>query len=348
VKKALVTGVAGQDGTYLSEFLIKRGYEVSGTVSSLISGDYLKNKNYLAGVEVKEIDMRDNKHLSRLIKEKQFDEVYNLASLSSPHVSFAQPKLAFDVNSSGTLNILEAIRLESPQTKMYQASTSELFGGIPDYSPQDEKTPFNPRSPYAVSKLAAHHLVVNYRQAYGIRCCCGILFNHESNRRADNFVTKKISNWIKEYSDDSSVSPLELGNLNAKRDWGHSKDFIEAMWMMLNPQNDTDVNDYREYVVGTGKTYSIKEFISKALAQKGKSIRWVHDRTIEISHGKKIHKTNVDKGINENEKVIIRVEPKYWRPVEVIEVKANYEKIKSTLGWEPKTNIDDIIKELLE
>ena len=349
-KKALITGVAGQDGTYLSEFLINKGYEVHGIISSYESSDFIRHRDLLKDVTLHPLDITIQEGIWNCIRKNQFDEIYNLASLSSPALSFQNPGKAFEVNSNSVLYMLEAIRRESPQTKFYQASSSELFGGIPNDVPQNEKTIFHPRSPYGVSKLSAHWLAVNYREAYGLKCCAGILFNHESHRRQGKFVTRKICDWINAYRKGDNT-PLVLGNMNAKRDWGHADDFIRAMWMMMNPEDNWKGKSepvFDEYVVGTGESISIKKFIEKGLNLIGKSVSWEKDSDILYHHDSIDEVIPVEKGVDESGNTIIKVSSEYWRPAEVVEVRANAEKIKKTLGWEPKLKIDDIIKEMIE
>ena len=348
--KALITGVAGQDGTYLSEFLINKGYEVHGIISSYESSDFIRHRDLIKGVTLHALDITIQEGVWDIVKKHNFDEIYNLASLSSPAQSFNNPAKVFEVNSRGVLSFLEAIRRESPKTKFYQASSSELFGGLPDNVPQDENTNFHPRSPYGVSKLSAHWLVVNYREAYGLNCCAGILFNHESHRRQGNYVTRKICEWIKAYRE-GDVAPLVLGNINAKRDWGNAKDFVRAMWLMMNPEENwigEGEAKFDEYVVGTGESISIKNFIEKGLGFVGKSVTWEQDKDILYHHDSIDEVIPVEKGVDESGNTIIKVSSEFWRPAEVVEVRANAEKIKKTLGWEPKLKIDDIIKAMIE
>lgn len=346
-KKVLITGIAGQDGTYLTEFLKAKNYKIEGIISSRNSKDYDRHSLFLSDIKINFVDISDEESIIDLVRNQQYDEIYNLASFSSPHLSFENPKRCFQVNSSGVINFLESIRLYSPHTKFFQASSSEMFGGVPLHSPQNEETPFNPKSPYAVSKLAAHWSVVNYREAYGLKCCSGILFNHESPRRQGMFVTRKISDWVKNYALDGFTETLKLGNLEAKRDWGHSKDYVRAMWMMLNYNTDK-IENYQDYVIGTGKTYSIKEFIEFSFQKINKKINWVHDREILVTHGVKSEKVLVDKGVDETGKTLIEVVNDFWRPSEVIEVRADSSKIKEELGWQAEISIHQIIDELLD
>ena len=350
--KALITGIAGQDGTYLAEYLWEKDYEVHGIIRSYESQDFIRHEHLLKNAKLHNLDLTNADDVKDLISMHRFDEIYNLASQSSPSISFEQPLETFDVNTNSPLFLLEAIRHFSPETRFYQASSSELFGGIPEYAPQDEQTGFHPRSPYGVSKLAAYWLVVNYREAYGLNCCSGILFNHESPRRRGDFVTKKICEWIKQYAVGENDGPLVLGNINAKRDWGHSRDFVRAMWMMLNPDKlespfCQDEPVFKEFVVGTGISYSIKNFIEIALKKYGKSITWKAAGSLHNKHGRKDTQIELEEGISENGDVIVTVSKEFWRPAEVIEVRANPGKIKEELGWESLVSLDQLIDELL-
>lgn len=351
--KALISGVAGQDGTYLSQFLMGKGYEVHGLISSNQSADYLRHRELLSGVNIHQMDITDFSAVGQIIQQENFDEVYNLASLSSPSQSFEQPFKTFHVNTQSVLNFLESIRRLSSDTRFYQASSSELFGGMPEDVPQHEGTRFHPRSPYGVSKLAAHWLVINYREAYNMPCCAGILFNHESPRRQGSFVTKKICDWVKSYRRREHKGPLMLGNVNARRDWGHSKDFVRAMWMMLN----TDKLDepyrkrkpvYGEYVVGTGRCHSIKEFITLALRQCSVAIEWKITGKFPLQHGREMQEIDLEEAFAADGEKLVGVSEEYWRPAEVIEVRAESFRIREELGWEPDYTLEEIIAEMLE
>ena len=310
-KSAIITGVCGQDGSYLAEFLIKKGYEVTGIYrrSSQAHFDNLceATRNKMSLVEG---DITDSGFVTKLIQERVPDEIYNLAAQSHVATSFKQPSLTFQVNLNGTLNLLEAIKQFSPQTKFYQASTSELFGKVKQ-SPQNENTNFHPRSPYGVSKMAAHSLTINYRESYNIFACCGILFNHESPRRGDNFVTKSIAKQVAEIKK-GKRDILTVGNVTAKRDWGYAPDYVEAMWMML--QNKTP----QDYVIATGKTHSVKDFIDAAYDAAG------------------IYNCGYEEDIS------------LLRPAEVDYLCGDYTKAKTELGWSPTTTFSELVKKMVE
>ena len=335
MKKALITGITGQDGSYLAEFLLNKGYEVHGIKrrTSLINTyriDHLyeeideKNRRFI----LHHGDMTDSTSLIRIIQQIQPDEIYNLAAQSHVAVSFEEPEYTADSDGMGALRILEAIRilkLES-KTKYYQASTSELYGKVQE-TPQTETTPFYPRSPYAIAKLYAHWITINYRDAYGIYACNGILFNHESPVRGETFVTRKITKALVRIKL-GLQKILYLGNLNAKRDWGHAKDYVEAQWLMLQQSQPED------FVIATGKQYSIREFISLAVKNLDMKITW--------------------KGIGLNEvgsvngKDIIKIDSRYFRPTEVETLLGDASKAKNKLKWSPKITFEQLVKEMIE
>jgi len=338
MKKALISGVTGQDGSYLAEFLLNKGYEVHGIkrrASSLNTSriDHLyhdlheKDGNFVLHYG----DMTDASNLIRIVQKIQPDEIYNLAAMSHVKVSYEMPEYTADTDGLGTLRLLEAIRtlgLES-KTKFYQASTSELFSGKPGEVPQNENTPFYPRSPYGVAKLYAYWITVNYREAYNMFACNGILFNHESPKRGETFVTKKITQAatrIKLGLQDK----LYLGNLNAKRDWGHSKDSVEAMWLMLQQPEPDD------YVIATGKQHSVREFCELVFKELGIELEW---------QGQGIDEKGIDKKTN---KVIIEVDSKYFRPAEVESLLGDSTKAREKLGWKPKISFEELVKEMVE
>ena len=336
MKKALITGITGQDGSYLSELLLAKGYEVNGIIrraSSFNTGriDHL----YQAPCENKRKfilhygDLTDATNIIRLIKKIQPDEIYNLGAQSHVKVSFESPEYTANSDGIGTLRILEAIRLLGLErkTKFYQASTSEMFGATPP--PQDENTKFHPRSPYGVAKLYSHWITINYREAYNIFAVSGILFNHESPRRGETFVTKKITRAATRIKL-GLQKKLFLGNLNSKRDWGHAKDYIMAMYLMLQ-QNKAD-----DYVIATGKQYSVREFCELAFKELGIEIIW---------QGKGISEKGIDKKTN---KAIIEVHPDYFRPTEVNSLLGNPKKAKEKLGWEAKISFENLIKEMIQ
>ena len=335
-KIALIFGVTGQDGAYLSKFLLKKNYKVYGVKrrSSIINtqriDDIYKDINFKSNFVLCYGDLTDSFSILSLIKKIKPDEIYNLAAQSHVQVSFEVPEYSADVNGLGTLRILEAIKnlnLEN-KVKFYQAGTSEMFGRTKEKF-QNEKTSFYPASPYGVSKSFAHWITVNYREAYGIFACNGILFNHESPIRGETFVTQKIIQGLMRIKK-GKQNKIFLGNLYSKRDWGHARDYVEAMWKMMQQKKPDD------YVIATGKTITIKEFINKASKKIGFKLKWV---------GKGIH----EKAINtENKKFIIECKKRYFRPVEVDSLKGNTQKAKKLLKWSPKTSIDDLIDEMIQ
>jgi GDPmannose 4,6-dehydratase len=318
-KRALITGVTGQDGSYLAELLLEKGYEVHGVVrrSSTINrvridhlqhghpGEKAQSRLYLHYG-----DLTDSGGLNRLIKSVRPDEVYNLAAQSHVHISFDQPEYTGDADALGTTRLLEAIRTMGLPTRYYQASTSELFGMSP--APQNEQSPFHPRSPYAVAKLYAHWMTVNYREAHGMFACSGILFNHESPRRGENFVTRKVTRGVAQIVAEGE-GKLHLGTLDTRRDWGHARDYVEAMWLMLQQPEPDD------YVIGTGESHSVKDLVSLAFGLVGMS--W--------------------------EKHVV-LDPTYIRPAEVEDLRADANRAFKKLGWRPRTKFTDLIREMLE
>jgi len=332
----LIFGVTGQDGAYLSKFLLKKNYKVYGVKrrSSIINtqriDDIYKDINFKSNFVLCYGDLTDSSSILSLIKKIKPNEIYNLAAQSHVKVSFEVPEYSADVNGLGTLRILEAIKnlnLEN-KVRLYQAGTSEMFGRTKEKF-QNEKTSFYPASPYGVSKSFAHWITVNYREAYGIFACNGILFNHESPIRGETFVTQKIIQGLMRIKK-GEQNKLFLGNLYSKRDWGHARDYVEAMWKMMQQKKPDD------YVIATGKTITIKEFVNKAAKKIGFKLKWV---------GKGIH----EKAINtENKKFIIECKKRYFRPVEVDSLKGNAQKAKKLLKWSPKTSIDDLIDEMIQ
>ena len=335
-KKALIFGVTGQDGAYLSKFLLKKKYDVYGVKrrSSIINtqriDDIYKDINYKSNFTLLYGDLTDASSILNLIKKVSPNEIYNLAAQSHVKVSFEVPEYSADVNGLGTLRILEAIRSLNldRKVKFYQAGTSEMFGSTKEKS-QHEKTPFRPVSPYGVSKCFAHWITKNYRDAYGIFACNGILFNHESPIRGETFVTKKIIQGLIKIKR-GKQKKLFLGNLYSKRDWGHARDYVEAMWKMLQYKKPED------FVIGTGKTYTIKDFINRVAKKMNLNIKW---------RGKGIQ----EKAINiDNKKVIIECRKRYFRPLEVDYLKSNALKAKKKLKWAPKISINHLINEMIE
>ena len=330
MKIALITGITGQDGSYLAELLLKKGYEVHGIVrrASLINThriDHIYNK-----INLHYGDLTDATSLISIIKKVQPDEIYNLGAQSHVKVSFELPEYTGQVDALGTLRVLEAVRLlgMEEKTRIYQASTSELYGLVQE-TPQSETTPFHPRSPYGVAKLYGYWIVKNYREAYGMHCSSGILFNHESPRRGETFVTRKIVRGLKAISEDKQVL-LKLGNLDARRDWGHAKDYARAMWLML--QQDTP----DDYVIATGHQYSVRTFVEKCAPYFGYNIEWYGKGEDEIGVDRKTKKT------------IIQVDSRYYRPAEVETLLGDATKAKEKLEWEPEVTFDELVKDMCE
>tara|TARA_A100001011_G_scaffold148724_1_gene156853 strand:- start:5413 stop:6441 length:1029 start_codon:yes stop_codon:yes gene_type:complete len=335
MKKALITGVTGQDGSYLAKFLLDKGYEVHGIKrrSSLINTsriDHLFRDPHETNIKfiLHHGDLTDSTSLIRIIQEIQPDEIYNLAAQSHVKVSFEEPEYTANSDALGTLRILEAIRILKleKKTKYYQASTSELYGAVKEI-PQNEKTPFYPRSPYGVAKLYAYWITVNYREAYGIYACNGILFNHESPVRGETFVTRKITRAMTRIKLGLQKT-LFLGNLNAMRDWGHAKDYVEVQWLMLQQDKPDD------FVIATGKQYSVRDFINLTAKNLDMKIEWKGKGEKEV-------------GIFENNE-IIKVDTNYYRPTEVESLIGDAGKAKKILGWEPKISFEMLVKEMVD
>lgn len=335
MKRALITGVTGQDGAYLAELLLEKGYEVHGIkrrASLFNTGriDHLYQDPHEKGVRLKLHygDLTDSTNLIRIIQEVQPDEIYNLAAQSHVMVSFETPEYTANADAIGTLRILEAIRIlgMTKKVRFYQASTSELYGRVQEI-PQKETTPFYPRSPYAVAKIYAYWITVNYREAYNVFACNGILFNHESPLRGETFVTRKITRAVARIKL-GLQEKLYLGNLDSKRDWGHAKDFVEAQWLILQQDQPDD------YVIATGKQYSVKEFVDAAFHEVGINIRW---------DGKGIH----EKGHDDSGKVLLEVDPRYFRPTEVETLLGDPTKAREKLGWQPKVTFKELVAEMV-
>jgi GDPmannose 4,6-dehydratase len=328
MKVALITGITGQDGSYLAELLLGKGYEVHGIVrrSSLINTHRIDH--LYQNVKLHYGDLTDSTNIVRVIQKVQPDEIYNLGAQSHVKVSFEMPEYTADVDGVGTLRILEAVRLlgMEERVRIYQASTSELYGLVQE-TPQSETTPFYPRSPYGVAKLYGYWITKNYREAYGMYACTGILFNHESPRRGETFVTRKITRALSKISV-GLQDVLELGNLNAKRDWGHAKDFVEAMWLMLQQEEPDD------YVIATGVQYSVREFVEEAAPYFGMKIAW---------EGEGLNEVGIDKL---TKRTVIRVNPKYFRPAEVETLLGDATKAKEKLGWEPKISFKQLVEDM--
>ena len=327
-KVALITGITGQDGSYLAELLLQKGYEVHGIVrrSSLINThriDHIYEKIHLHYG-----DLTDATNLIGVIKKVEPNEIYNLGAQSHVKVSFETPEYTGQVDGLGTLRVLEAVRLLGMQddVRIYQASTSELYGLV-QAVPQTETTPFYPRSPYGVAKLYGYWIVKNYRESYGMHCSSGILFNHESPRRGETFVTRKITQGLSRISV-GLQDCLYLGNLDAKRDWGHAKDFVEAMWLMLQQEEPDD------YVIATGQQYSVREFVDKAAPYFGLRLEW---------QGEGLNEVAVDKI---SKRTVVAVDEKYFRPAEVESLLGDPTKAKEKLGWEPTTTFDQLVEDM--
>lgn len=334
-KIALITGVTGQDGAYLAEFLLNKGYIVHGIkrrASSFNTArvDHLYHDPHEDGVRffLHHGDLTDSSNLVRLIQKIQPDEIYNLAAMSHVAVSFESPEYTADVDAIGPLRMLEAIRILGleKKTRFYQASTSELYGLVQE-TPQKETTPFYPRSPYAVAKLYAYWITVNYREAYGIYACNGILFNHESPIRGENFVTRKITRALARIKL-GLQERLYLGNLNALRDWGHAKDYVEMQWLMLQQEQPED------FVIATGVQYSVRDFVNIAAKEMGIEVRWEGAGLDE-------------KGYDAAGQCIVSVDPRYFRPTEVENLLGDPSKAKAKLGWEPKITFSELVKEMV-
>ncbi|MDC3187342.1 GDP-mannose 4,6-dehydratase [bacterium] len=344
-KIALITGITGQDGSYLCEFLLKKNYIVHGLkrrTSSFNTGriDHIyeeldkKNKHLFLHY----CDMTDGLSLNNLINKILPDEIYNLAAMSHVKVSFELPEYVANVDGLGVLRILESIKnIKQKKIKFYQASTSELYGKVKEI-PQNENTSFRPRSPYAISKLYAHWLTINYREAYKIFACNGILFNHESERRGETFVTRKISMGVAKVVT-GMKSKITLGNLNAKRDWGHAKDYVEAMWLILQQKNPED------WVIATGKNHTIKKFLILAFKHLGVDLSFKGEGINEKGYVKNFinqkHKLKIGQ-------LIVDVSDRYYRPTEVDELVGDYSKAKKKLNWSPKIGLEDIVKEMVD
>ncbi|MBV5330736.1 MAG: GDP-mannose 4,6-dehydratase [Chlorobium sp.] len=334
-KNALITGVTGQDGAYLSEFLLEKGYEVHGIkrraslfntdrIDHLYKDPHEKDNRFILHYG----DMTDSSSLVRIIKQVQPDEIYNLAAQSHVAVSFEEPEYTANSDALGTLRVLEAVRILGleKKTRFYQASTSELFGMVQE-TPQKETTPFYPRSPYACAKLYAYWITVNYREAYGMYACNGILFNHESPVRGETFVTRKITRALARIKLKLQET-LYLGNLDAKRDWGHAKDYVEMQWLMLQQDKPED------FVIATGIQYSVRDFVNAAAVELGLKIRWEGSGLDE-------------KGYDHAGKCIIAVDPRYFRPTEVESLLGDPSKAKEKLGWTPKITFDELVAEMV-
>ncbi len=328
MKKALITGITGQDGSYLAELLLEKNYEVYGIWRRKATVDYgnishIKNKIHLIYA-----DMTDPVSLIQAMQIAQPDEVYNLAAQSFVASSWSTPLNTAETNALGVTNLLEAIRIVKPDAKFYQASTSEMFGLVQEM-PQTEKTPFYPRSPYGVAKLYGHWITKNYRESYDLFACSGILFNHESERRGMEFVTRKISHAVAEISG-GFRDCVELGNLSAKRDWGHSQDYVRAMWLMLQQEKPDD------YVIATNETRTVREFVETAFNHVGIELRWQGEGLNEVGINKK------------NNQVVVKVNPEFFRPAEVEVLLGNPEKAEKVLGWKREIDFPELVARMVQ
>ena len=329
-KTALITGVSGQDGAYLSKLLLKKGYRVIGGERRSASGTLwrLNNLKIEKDIEITDFELSEFTNIYRTIDKYKPDEIYNLAAQSFVAASFEMPIMTSDVTGVGVSRILEVIRQVNPDIKFYQASSSEMFGKVAE-SPQNEETPFYPRSPYGIAKLFGHWMTINYKEAYNIFACSGILFNHESPLRGEQFVTRKITIGLSKIKL-GLQDYLELGNLDSKRDWGYAEDYVEAMFLMLQHHKPDN------YVISTGKTYSVKDFISTACDKLNIDITW---------EGKGLNEVAIDKKSN---KIIIKINPKYYRPTEVDLLLGDSRKAEKILNWKPKTNFKELVAKMVQ
>ena len=350
-KVALITGITGQDGSYLAEFLLEKGYIVHGIkrrassfntqrVDHIYQDPHIANANF----KLHYGDLTDTSNLVRIVQETQPDEIYNLGAQSHVAVSFESPEYTADVDAIGTLRLLEAIRILGleKKTRFYQASTSELYGLVQEI-PQKETTPFYPRSPYAVAKMYAYWMTVNYREAYGIYACNGILFNHESPRRGETFVTRKITRGLANISQ-GLENCLYMGNIDALRDWGHAKDYVRMQWMMLQQEQPDD------FVIATGVQYSVRQFIEKTATALGMQLRWAGEGVTEVGYWQNPPLAPQGRGAGGEgafERPIIKIDPRYFRPTEVETLLGDPSKAKEKLGWLPEITLDEMINEMV-
>lgn len=343
-KVAFITGVTGQDGSYLAEFLVEKGYEVHGLIRRASSFNTERIDAAIAHfsgqIHLHYGDLTDSSNLIRLVKEIQPDEIYNLGAMSHVAVSFESPEYVADVDAMGTMRLLEAIRINGleSKTRFYQASTSELYGEVREI-PQKETTPFHPRSPYAVAKMYAYWITVNYRESYGMFACNGILFNHESPRRGETFVTRKITRAIANISQ-GIESCLQLGNLDALRDWGHAKDYVRMQWMMLQQEQADD------FVIATGKQISVREFVRMSAKEVGIELEFAGEGVDEVATVVAVDES-IAPSVNVGD-VIVKVNPKYFRPAEVETLLGDPTKAKELLGWVPEITVEEMCQEMVQ
>jgi GDPmannose 4,6-dehydratase len=326
MKKAFITGVSGQDGSYLAELLLEKDYEVHAITrrSSVFTTQRIDHLLGNPNFKTYHGDLTDSSNLHSLLSKIEPDEIYNLGAQSHVAVSFEVPEYTAEVDAVGTIRLLNAIKDLGQKPRFYQASTSELFGGIPETAPQSESTPFYPKSPYGVAKLYSYWVTVNYRESYGLFACNGILFNHESPRRGETFVTKKITKAAARISQ-GKQEVLALGNLNAKRDWGYAKDYVECMWLMLQHENPDD------YVIASGETYTVRQFADLAFEAVGIQLNW---------EGEGVNEKGIDKATSQ---VRVKVDPRYFRPAEVEVLWGDPSKACEKLGWKPKTSLRELV-----
>ena len=347
-KVALITGITGQDGAYLAEFLLKKGYIVHGVkrraslfntdrIDHLYQDPHVENRNLILHYG----DLTDSTNLIRIIQQVQPDEIYNLAAMSHVAVSFETPEYTANADGLGTLRILEAIRILGleKKTRFYQASTSELYGLVQEV-PQKETTPFYPRSPYAVAKLYGYWITVNYREAYGLYACNGILFNHESPIRGETFVTRKITRAVARIAL-GLQDCLYLGNMNALRDWGHARDYVEAQWLMLQQAAPED------FVIATGVQYSVRDFVNAAVGELGIGLRWEGEGVNEIGIVENLEQFKIGDSTLKVGDVVVKVDPRYFRPTEVETLLGDPTKAKEKLGWVPQTSFESLVSEMV-
>jgi GDPmannose 4,6-dehydratase len=326
MKTALITGISGQDGSYLAELLLSKNYKVHGLIRRNSNYEVIPNISHIRDqIKLHYGDLTDNLNIRNIIEEVKPDEVYNLAAQSHVHVSFEVPEYTADTDALGVLRLLEAIK-QYKSIKFYQASTSELFGLVQTI-PQNEKTPFYPRSPYGVSKLFGHWITINYRESYNLFASTGILYNHESPRRGEAFVTRKITKGFRDILT-GKQSSIKLGNIDAQRDWGHARDFVEGIWMILQ-HNEPD-----DFILATGKQYSVREFCNLTAEWHGMNLEW---------EGHDFNERGIDRKTG---KVLIEIDPKFYRPADVNTLLGDYSKAKQVLGWEPKMNLNDIVHDM--
>jgi len=348
-KRALITGITGQDGAYLAEFLIGKGYEVHGVKrrTSLFNTDRIDH--LYQGPEVRQRslvlhhgDMTDSSSLIRIIQDVQPDELYNLAAQSHVAVSFEEPEYTADSDALGALRLLEAIRILKlkDRTRFYQAGTSEMFGLVRE-TPQKESTPFYPRSPYGVAKLYAHWITINYRESYGFYACNGILFNHESPTRGETFVTRKATRALARIAT-GLQDCLYLGNLDARRDWGHAKDYVQVQWLMLQ-QDEPD-----DYVIATGEQHSVREFVTAAAREVGIELAWSGKGVKEVGTVVRVHDAGKSKPAVHKGDVVVRVDPRYFRPAEVDALLGDAAKARRKLGWKPRISFGSLVQEMMQ